>query len=386
VPVEIAGSEKKEVQLYVAASEKLLGVSHSKSLIENLFAANEANGIERLQALPEFKKVELSTQGPESPILFSFVSASALIPVIDNMTTASKKDDSDEQGEGEKAAFDAKSLPFEAIAFSQGISDKVVTRAASSITPKTENQKTIFNALSEGSLPSTAKGMPKDMAVALALDTKALGKLDPILDTLKGSAGAEQIEQLKTLQGFTLGVRNNDGGSPIPEILLTFQSKNRDGLAKSLEGALGAAMQASGQQAMWMTKDISGTPTRYFTTLLGVGLFIGKPANSDTVILASSERAVKDTVAVSSGSAPAINALAADSKKNGALYLNFSELANVVDSAKSSLAMFTGGSDDVNKSFDSEKLRKMGVSASSFGYKNGVLVVESIVGQPGSLQ
>jgi hypothetical protein len=125
-----------------------------------------------------------------------------------------------------------------------------------------------------------------------------------------------------------------------------------------------------------MSKDIAGSPTRYFTTLLGVGLFISKPAGSNSVLVTSSERAVKDILNVSSG-APKLQPASVSANKTGSLYLNFTEVANVLDSVKSSLAMFTGGASDIDKTLDSAKFRKMGVSSSTLGYQDGVFVIES---------
>jgi hypothetical protein len=390
------GRERKEITLHVGASEKLLGVSDNKALIEDLFATQERNGIESIKALPEFKRAEAAVRGSEAPLFLGFVSTGKILPTVNTKPAAKLKakvaevNVSDTEGEedqedaGEAAAdedFDPKDLPVDALMISQGIDQGVVTRAGVAMTAKTDNQRTILDALSAGSLPTSAKSFPADMALALALDTKSIAKLEPLLKNLEQTGVVPALPQIKALKGLTMGVRNNDGGSPIPELVFALESDNRDELATILESALSEGLKSTGQEAMWMSKDIAGSPTRYFTTLLGVGLFISKPASSNTLILTSSERAVKDLLG-SSSSVPKLQLSSVSENKTGSLYLNFSELANVMDSVKSSLAMFTGGASDIDKALDSSKLRGMGVSSSTLGYQDGVFVIESTLVQP----
>lgn len=372
------GEDTKQLSLHIGASEKLLGISDSKGLVQNLFAAQDTNGFDKLKELPEFKRAEPAVRGAEAPLFVGFVSTAKLLPAIKAATTASKE--AAEQNESSPDSdFNPQEFPVDSVMISQGIDKKLVTRGSLAVTGKTDNQRAIFGALSGGSLPSSAQNLPADMALALALDTKSLAKLEPLLKQFEQTGAAAVLPQIQNLKGLTLGLRNTDSGSPIPEIVLAFESEKRDELAATLESSLGEGMKLTGQEAMWMSKDVAGSSTRYFTTLLGVGLFISKPANSNTVLVTSSERAVKDILTASSSK---LQGPTASGDKAGSLYLNFTEFANVLDSVKSSLAMFTGGGSDIDKAFDSARFRNMGVSASTLGYQDGVFVIESTLEKP----
>jgi hypothetical protein len=385
------GDDAEKLSLHIGASEKLLGISDNKALVQNLFATQETNGIDKLKELPEFKRAEPAVRGAEAPLFLGFVSTAKFLPAVKAATTenaattkaseSSPEDETDADNEEAPSEpdFNPQEFPVDSFMISQGIDKALVTRGGLAVTGKTDNQRTIFGALSDGSLPSSAQNLPADMALALALDTKSLAKLEPLLKQFEQSGAAAVLPQIKTLKGLTVGLRNSDSGSPIPEIVLAFESEKRDELAATLESSLGEGMKLTGQEAMWMSKDVAGSSTRYFTTLLGVGLFISKPANSNTVLVTSSERAVKD-ILTSGG--PKLQGPTASGNKAGSLYLNFTEVANVMDSVKSSLAMFTGGASDMDKAFDSARFRNMGVSASTLGYQNGVFVIESTLEKP----
>ncbi len=368
------GDDAKQLSLHIGASEKLLGISDNKSLVQNLFAAQETNGIDKLKELPEFKRAEPAVRGAEATLFLGFVSTAKVLPAL-------KAAASELQETPSESDFNPQEFPVDSLMISQGIDKRLVTRGGLAVTGKTDNQRAIFGALSDGSLPSSAQNLPADMALALALDTKSLAKLEPLLKQFEQSGAAAALPQIQNLKGLTLGLRNSDSGSPIPEIVLAFESEKRDELAATLESSLGEGMKMTGQEAMWMSKDVAGSSTRYFTTLLGVGLFISKPANSNTVLVTSSERAVKDIL---TSGAPKLQGPTASGNKAGSLYLNFTEVANVMDSVKSSLAMFTGGSSDMDKAFDSARFRNMGVSASTLGYQDGLFVIESTLEKPSS--
>jgi hypothetical protein len=370
--------DAKPLSLHIGASEKLLGISDNKGLIQNLFAAQDTNGIDKLKELPEFKRAEPAVRGSEAPLFLGFAAAAKFLPAV-KAATSQSKDASDQQESSPDLDFNPQDFPVDSVMISQGINKGIVTRGGIAVTAKTDTQRTIFGALSDGSLPSSAQTLPADMALALALDTKSIAKLEPLLKELEQSGAAASLPLIKTLKGLTIGIRNSDSGSPIPEIVLAFESEKRDDLAAMLESNLGEGMKMTGQEAMWMSKDIAGSSTRYFTTLLGVGLFISKPASSNTVLVTSSERAVKDIL--TSGT-PKLQGATASGTKAGSLYLNFTEVANVMDSLKSSLAMFTGGASEMDKAFDSARFRNMGVSASTLAYQDGVFIVESTLEKP----
>jgi len=103
------------------------------------------------------------------------------------------------------------------------------------------------------------------------------------------------------------------------------------------------------------------------------------------VLLGTSEKAITDLLAASSdaskGFTSALSAgLQARVPKSGLglLYVNFPQVANVMDSVKGSLGMLTGGdSSEIDKTFNSAKVRTMGVTLGDVSYIDGVFKLQS---------
>jgi len=192
------------------------------------------------------------------------------------------------------------------------------------------------------------------------------------------------VEQLKKIQGITLGVRSGDGASPVPDIYLALDSSTRDAVASTVESGLGLAMMATGQPLQWLSKDIAGSPTRYFLTPIGVGVYLSSPKNSNSLIVASSERAVKDLSSSTTSGASldtsmpkALRDRVATTTTAGSLYLNFIQIGDVAESVKSTVASMMGPNPDLDKALDPAHLRKFGIGIGSLSYANGVFKIQS---------
>jgi hypothetical protein len=101
-------------------------------------------------------------------------------------------------------------------------------------------------------------------------------------------------------------------------------------------------------------------------------------------LVASSERAVKDAIAAAGSGGQALGSTLSEGLKQrlslgklGMVYLNFAQVANLVDSVKGSLAMFIPNSNEMDQYLDSNKLRTWGSNLTAFGYSDGVLRLES---------
>jgi hypothetical protein len=142
-------------------------------------------------------------------------------------------------------------------------------------------------------------------------------------------------------------------------------------------------MMATGQQLQWNSKEISGAPTRYLMTPLGVGVYVSSPKSSNTLVVASSERAVQD-IANSNGGGASLDSVMPQALRNrvaasstGSLYLNFVQLGSVVDAVKGTVASMMGPNPELDQALDSEQLRKLGVGIGSLSYANGVFKIQS---------
>jgi len=201
---------------------------------------------------------------------------------------------------------------------------------------------------------------------------------------LDDPSAAMAVEQLKNIQGITLGLRSGDGASPVPDLYLALDSSTRDQVASTVESGIGLGMMATGQQLQWLSKDIGGSPTRYFLTPIGVGVYVSSPKNSGSLIVATSERAVKD-ISTSSGNGTSLDtsmpkelrARVTAATTAGSLYLNFIQLGNLVESVKGTIASMMGPNPELDQALDAARLRKFGVGVGSLSYANGVFKIQS---------
>jgi hypothetical protein len=102
------------------------------------------------------------------------------------------------------------------------------------------------------------------------------------------------------------------------------------------------------------------------------------------VLIGSSDSVVKDLITAQSGKSPAATASISEVLKGqiasanvASFYFNFAKVADVLDSAKNTLAMFTGGNSELNEILASANIRSWGLSAGGISYTPGVLAINS---------
>ena len=357
--------------LYAVGTQDTFGLAFSKEAIEALLANGSTKGFANLKALPEFSKAEETVRSSEPPLSFAFLSVKTFVSSF-----ASEPGESDDD-------FDPKDIPVTSIAMSQGYGDQMVTSAGVTVTPMNELQKSVFAAFENSGIPANAFKLPADTAVSLSLDTRVITKLESALKSLNDPSAAMVVEQLKNIQGITLGLRSGDRSSPVPDIYLTLDSSAREQVASTVETGIGLGMMATGQQLQWNSKEISGAPTRYLMTPLGVGVYVSSPKSSNTLVVASSERAVQDIATSNGGGASLDSAMSkalrgrVASSSTGSLYLNFIQLASLVDGVKGTVASMMGPNPELDQALDSEQLKKLGIGIGSLSYTNGVFKIQS---------
>jgi hypothetical protein len=365
--------EDPDLAIYAAATKDLFGISLTRASLEPLFASSETNTLKELQALPEFQKAESSVRGSGAPLSFAFLSVKKLGPALDAIAAEG----------AENADFKPSEAPISAVALAQGFSGQMVTLASVATSPSTDSQKNFVTAFENSSLPTNAFKVPGDTAFSLSLDARLLSKLESFTKTLSDPSAGAILNQIKSVQGLTFGVRPGDGTSPLPDIFVSIESSARDSVASSVESGLGLGMMAAGQQLQWLSKDISGSPTRYFMTMLGVGVYVSSPKNGNTLLIANSEKMISDSVAASTGESSLDSVMPKVLRDRmvpstvGALYLNFPRIAAVVDSVKGTVGMMLGTNDDLDQSLNSAKLKGLGIGLGSISYADGVFRLQS---------
>ena len=373
--------------IYVAATDSLMAISSSKSGAESLFSSAETETLQNMQRSPEFQKAATAVNSAVPCMSFTFMDLKKISALAETMGLPAA-------GPSGVREFEPKDIPIDAIAMQQGFGTQLITAISASVSGRTDTQTKVLQALEGSSLPLSMARLPSDTAIAFAFDTKFISKLEDVVKSFSPDKAAEAtaaFQQAKPLQGITFGLKNGDGSSPIPDLFVVIEATNRDALGSMAEGLMGQGMAgATGQSAMqWSAKEIEGVPTKFINTMFGAGVYLGSPKGSNSLLISSSERAIKELIAASSGARPGIAAsLSAPLKANLApqklisLYANLPQLGSLLDSAKSSLAMFTGGSAELDQALDSTHLKKLGLITGSVSYANGLFLLESVMDGP----
>jgi len=361
------------VKLYAAASKERFGISLAKVNLETLFGANETEALATLRALPEFKTATAKLAPTSDSLGFAFASLPRLQPLLEKLASM------DTTG-----GLDPKTIPVVALAGSSSFSEQYRSRVNVVFSPRSDSQTKILSAFEGSSLSPVSAKLPADTAIAISLDSKFINKVEPLLEILKEQSGPDIVKSLQNVRGMTLGIRNNTSGSPVPDLYLSIDTNDRAALGSFVESNLSMLMTLSGQNASWLSKDISESPTRYFTTLIGVGAYISSPKGSSSLLVGTSEVAIRDLIASQSGAAPTFTSSLSNPLQTQltglnlvSLYLNFKQVATIAESVKSSLAMFTGGSPELNEALNPEKIRSLGVGVGGLSYGGSVLSLES---------
>ncbi len=377
----VASFEGAPAKLYLGATKTHLALAIRKADLDGFFSETNTPTLEQLRTAPEFKKATASLQPNKNAITFMYASIPRLAPLLARLAKVD-----------EELQFDPKNVPVESIAGQSAFGQQYAARLNVAISPRTDTQTKVSAALEGSSLSQAATKLPANTAFAISLDAKGTSNLDSLLQSVQNSPAADMVTHLKKLKGVTLGARNNNGGSPVPDIFLSIDSQDRDALGRFIESSLGMALSMTGQNTTWMSKDIDGSSTRYFTTLIGAGVYMSYPKGSQTVLIGTSENLIRDIIAADAGKTPALTASlpkplqAQFSSYNlASCYFNFNQVGDLVDSVKSTLAMFTGGNSELNDALNSAKLRTFGVGIAGVSYAAGVVSLESSL-QPPSVQ
>jgi hypothetical protein len=376
----ISSLEGAPAKLYIAATKSHLAAAIRKSDIDGFFSNTETGTLNQLKNEPEFKKATASLPVSKNTITFTYASIVRMRPLLARIAALN-----------EDIAFEPNNVPVESIAGQTEFSSQYSARLNIAVAPRTESQSKVSAAFASGSLPTAVAKLPANTALAISLDTKGVTKLDFLLDPLQNGRGAELVLQVKKLTGLTIGVRNNTGGSPVPDIFISADSQNRDELGKLVESSLGTALSMTGESTKWMSKEIDGNSTRYFTTLIGAGVYMSYPKNSNSLLVGTSENVIRDVIAADTGKAQTLSTSLTEPQQAqfksynlASAYFNFSRLGDLVDSVKSTLAMFTGGNTELNQVLNSAKLRNFGVGVGGVSYEGGVVSLESNLQPPSS--
>ncbi len=376
-PTDQMEDMRQEIAIYVAASDDRMAISLTRSGAESLFSSADTTTIDTLSQTPQFQKAQGGIQAVSPSLVFAYADLKKLMPEV--LKIASEEDQDPE---------DTKSLeqmPVDAIAIGSGFNGQYASAISAVVAGRNDAQTKLLTALEGASLPADLAALPGDTAFAIGVDTRFISKLGEFLVAIEEPDGAAAIEQAKDVEGVTFGLRNGDGASTLPDIFFVIDTKDRPQfgaftemlIADTMAGATGAAPQ-------WNSKEVDGAPTKFIMTMFGAGVYLSYPKGSNALVLASSERAVKDILASSSGQKTSITASLKASLKDSlsptklaSMYFNGNQTAALVDSVKSTIAMFAGNQGELDKSFNTANLRQAGLGTGSISYSNGLFLLET---------
>lgn len=363
------GSEQKDFTIYAAATDKKLAVGLDKATVEGMFKPAAQDNLAALKGSPEFKRAVESVGSGEETVALAYVGVSKLLPIIEEASKSA-------QPAGSPNNVDVSKLPVESLVWKQTVNEGFTNRWAVTVSPKTEAQTKIFKALEDTSAPVVAAKLPANTAMMLAIDTRPLKRLEFLMNDVADPSAKAAYAQAAQLNGATLAIRNSNAGSPLPDILLFIDAENPMMLAELVKGGVGQAM--GGAPGQWQEMDVDGLKATYLATPLGVGLYMAQPTDGKSLVVASSPNGLKDALSAIAGkgdslatkSSTEVKARLGANRDVVLTYFNFTELANVIESVKSSIAMFTGGTQEFDKFVNPTEIRKMGISVGGISFRN----------------
>lgn len=363
---------------YFVAAGNRIAASSDKELAQALIGSGDSATIAKIKDSDQFKQTiaALSVKGEQFG--FGYLDFEKF---ISNYTP---------QGSQEN---NAKMVPVKSVAFSRSMADGLVDVAAIRVEAKDETQTKVFEALqSASSSNGLLKQVPADTLLMLSFNAAFIGNL---ADTLKENPAAQspEIERylgvLRTIKDVGIGVRKASAGSPFPEILILGLSSDVATLRPAVKEMLTEAVASIGMPgAEFQTKEVDGNQIEYVMSPFGVGLYLGQTA--DGLVISSTESGLKDCLTSASGKGSSLIAgIPGDGRKlaeaGGVIlaYTDFQSFADMMESVRGSLAMFTGGAGQPDTmTEDLASLRSMGSMMVAVNYNNGTLKIESNYSAP----
>ncbi|MBN8548173.1 MAG: hypothetical protein J0M12_02535 [Deltaproteobacteria bacterium] len=361
---------------YFAANENLLGVVTQEALLARLFNPASDNGIATLVSNPTYKKTLGSVASPYQIVLGYMDVTNTLTRLLTAVPTE----------DVQEIQVALKSLPLEAIGVSQTMAQSPGSTVLAQLTPRDDEQKRWMSAVSSSTVHQTLAAVPSDAVLTLSVDGSVLAKIrdEALLGMDPGSVAPlkQQLAVLDSIKDLTIAVRNGGTASPFPEIFFVVSGSSASALQSSLKSAVNDALASFGLQlGKWQSREIEGSNMDYLMSPLGVGAFQAQVG--DSIVLATSESAVVDSLRAAKDSSKNLQATAPAAAKQLlakssflSVYTNFERIAALAKSVQGNLAMFTGGQAALpDETMD--QLRQIGIFSANLALNGDVLKIDS---------
>lgn len=352
--------------LFLIATPTHFGISTKAADLSRLEDSGVTQEKHPITNMPTYQKATAGFQSIENPISITFVATKPLVTLL--RTPPSPLSDT-------LSEYDEKN-PIEGVLIQNGFTSGHILDARVVVTPKDSEQIRLFKELETVGTPRDPLSLPFDTAVAITLRTQALAQSFMQKDS-------SQIGTLeKDLRAISLGLRNNTNGSPVPDVFASLLVRQLESSQLQVKELARKLLSLAGQSVQWNSKKIEGMPIDFFTSLIGAGVYLGTDDASQSLLLASSETAMKDLLQSTHKKIDTIERSVPNFIREqlaganvGSIVIDFVKTADVIDSVRGTLAMMTGGSSELNQMLDTADMRSYGVLTGSVSYAENIFSI-----------
>ncbi len=359
---------------YAAASEDRMMLSASKNLLESFFDDTAPGGLSDLKARPSFQEAMKGMPSPARSYAFGFFDlqkfkeAAASIPSLQESVAAVRE------------------IPVESGVFSSSFEDSLLTDASMVTGPKTPEERKWLEPFAARSSQTMLTRAPASLFFFLGLNGRIF---EMLTNTAKESAqGGPPMLPDGNVKELMLGMRMNETGSPFPDILVAAETPEAGTITQSLEATLGGLAAMTGLPvSQWSEKKLGNATVRFINSPVGIGVYLA--ALSSIALLGTTEGAVNDMLKSMEGGAAAFSTRLTPKnldyikrEQPGVfLFINFANVASVLETFQGTLAAFTGGNSTVDQS-QIESLKETGVFSVGASWQEPLLKVHSELSPP----
>lgn len=238
--------------------------------------------------------------------------------------------------------------------------------------------------------------LPEKPLLFLSFDGQSLRKIRDTASQGGQLPFASQLAFLDTVGRVGIAARVAPPGQsilPIPDVMVLFESSSAEESKGQIEQLINVAMAASPGMAgmQWTDQKLDDqTTVRSIMSPMGFGLFLGSKNN--LVVLASSSAQIQSALGADDQGkfaqklAPAANAVLTQQQNIGNVYVNFEQLASLLENMGGLLSMYAPQNQDMGSMLEPQKLQSlkdMGTMVGSITLEDGVLGVQSFYASPG---
>ncbi len=353
-----------------------IAIGTSATIVEKLFSKAAPP---KLLEHPDFIQNWGASEASQR-LAFAFIDISAII----NSVKASLPKDNPTQAE-------LNSFPVISVAANASMRESPHSELIVSLDPKNPDQKRWTSTLNGSINNQIFKLAPKNTIGYLGLNGKFLSNLKAVgLSEIPADAQKEVRERLAfvdSIQGLAIGIRQATTGNPFPDLIIALQSSDVATLFKEAKSSLGQMLLSAGLPLSdWSETDIQGYNVSYLQSPIGIGLYMA--ATSNFLLLCSSSQGISELLGSGLQGGELLASLPEAARTTidapGSFivnYINFIEVANLIELFQSSLAMFSGGSEGISKE-SVAKLKGYGMMISRAAVEESSIRIESTFAMP----